>query len=67
LAVWAAEFDAAYAEGTVFILTMHPKYIGHRSRIAMLERLVAHMLAKKGVWFATHEAIARVAKQALAK
>ncbi len=65
--VWAAEFDRAYAEGTVFILTMHPKYIGHRSRIAMLERLVAHMLAKQGVWFATHEAIARVARQALAK
>ena len=65
--VWAAEFDLAYAEGTVFILTMHPKYTGHRSRIAMLERLIAHMMAKKGVWFATHEAIARVAQQALPK
>jgi len=66
-AVWAAEFDTAYAEGTVFILTMHPKYIGHRSRMAMLERLIAHMLAKRGVWFATHEAIARVAAQPLPK
>ena len=66
-AVWAAEFDTAYAEGTVFILTMHPKYIGHRSRMAMLERLIAHMMGKPGVWFATHEAIARVARQALAK
>jgi len=66
-AVWAAEFDTAYVEGTVFILTMHPKYTGHRSRMAMLERLIAHMLAKRGVWFATHEAIASVARQALAK
>lgn len=65
--VWAAEFDKAYTEGTAFILTMHPKYIGHRSRMAMLERLIAHMMAKRGVWFATHEAIARAARQAPAK
>lgn len=57
--IWAAEFDKAYEEGTLFVLTMHPKYIGHRSRMMMLEQLVEHILAKKNVWFATHEAIAR--------
>jgi len=60
--IWAAEFDKAYEEGTLFVLTMHPKYIGHRSRIAMLEKFIQHILAKKDVWFATHEEIARYVK-----
>lgn len=60
--IWAAEFDKAYEEGTLVVLTMHPKFIGHRSRILMLEKLVQHILAKKNVWFATHEAIARYVK-----
>ncbi len=59
LSIWQAEFDVAYAEGGLFILTMHPHVIGHRSRIAMLERLIDHMAAKRDVWFATHEQIAR--------
>ena len=60
--IWAAEFDKAYEEGTLFVLTMHPKFIGHRSRILMLEKLIQHILAKKNVWFATHESIARYVK-----
>jgi peptidoglycan/xylan/chitin deacetylase (PgdA/CDA1 family) len=61
--IWAAEFDKAYQEGTLFILTMHPKYIGHRSRIVMLEKLIGYMLSRKNVWFATHEDIARYVKK----
>lgn len=61
--IWAAEFDKAYEEGTLFVLTMHPKYIGHRSRVLMLERLIQHMLARESVWFATHEAVARYVKK----
>ncbi len=57
--IWRAEFDKAYEEGTMFILTMHPHIIGHRSRMVMLERLVRHMRSRPGVWFATHEEIAR--------
>ena len=57
--IWAAEFKKAYDEGTLFVLTMHPKYIGHRSRIAMLEKLIQHILTCEDVWFATHEEIAR--------
>ncbi len=63
LEIWAAEFDKAYEEGTVFVLTMHPKYIGHRSRILMLERLIQHILAHQNVWFATHESIAGYVKK----
>ena len=57
--VWAAEFEQAYQEGTLFVLTMHPKYIGHRSRMAMLEKLILHMMRFDGIWFATHEDIAK--------
>jgi peptidoglycan/xylan/chitin deacetylase (PgdA/CDA1 family) len=63
LSIWKAEFDQAYAERTLFILTMHPKYIGHRSRIVMLEELIKYMKSKRDVWFATHEAIARYVKE----
>ncbi len=59
LEIWSAEFEMAYEEGTMFLLTMHPKYIGHRSRIAMLEQLIEFIESHDGVWFATHEDIAR--------
>ena len=58
LEVFQSEFDVAYEEGGLYLLTMHPHMIGHRSRVAMLERLVQHMKGKGGVWFATHEQIA---------
>jgi peptidoglycan-N-acetylglucosamine deacetylase len=54
LQVYIDEFDKAYEEGTMFLLTMHPHYIGHRSRIVILEGLIAHILENPGVWFATH-------------
>ncbi len=61
--IWKEEFEKAYQEGTIFVLTMHPKYIGHRSRIIMLEKLIQHILTYKRVLFATHESIARYAKR----
>ncbi len=57
--IFRAEFDGAWEEGGLFLLTMHPHVIGHRSRIGVLERLIGHMKAKGGCWFATHEAVAR--------
>ena len=57
--IFRAEFDVAYEEGGMFLLTMHPHVIGHRSRMPLLDRLVAYMKAKPGVWFATHEETAR--------
>lgn len=65
LEIWSAEFDMAYEEGTLFLLTMHPKYIGHRSRLAMLEDLIEYMASFDGVWFATHEEVARYAARSL--
>ena len=62
LKVWIDEFDKAYEEGTNFVLTMHPHIIGHRSRIVLLERLIAHMKSKPGVWFGTHRAAVEYVK-----
>jgi peptidoglycan/xylan/chitin deacetylase (PgdA/CDA1 family) len=62
--VWIDEFDRAWEEGTMFVLTMHPHIIGHRSRIVALERLIDHMRAKGRVWFTTHRAAAEYVKQA---
>lgn len=60
LQVYKDEFDVALREGTMFLLTMHPHYIGHRSRIVVLEELIEHILGQSGeVWFATHEAAVR--------
>ena len=57
--VFREEFEGAYEEGGLFVLTMHPHVIGHRSRIRMLDRLVEHMRERGDVWFATHAQIAR--------
>jgi len=59
--IWRAEFDAAHAEGGMFLLTMHPHVIGHRSRMAMLDRLLDHIASVGDVWYATHEDVARFA------
>lgn len=57
------DFDIAYREGTLFVLTLHPHVVGMRSRIIYLEKLVEYMKGKPGVWFATGEQIARYVKQ----
>ena len=62
LDIFRREFDAAYAEGGLFLLTMHPHVIGYRSRMFILEELIRHMQAKAGVWFATHRDVALHAK-----
>lgn len=59
LDIFRREFDGAHAEGGLFLLTMHPHVTGYRSRIFILEELIAHMQGKGDVWFATHEQVAR--------
>jgi len=59
LEVYKDEFDVAYEEGTMFLLTMHPHYIGHRSRIVVLRELIEHINKKSDVWFGTHEQAVR--------
>jgi len=60
------EFDLAYEEGTMFMLTLHPHIVGHRSRISHLDKLISYMKSKSGVWFATAEQIATYVKEAAA-
>lgn len=62
LEVFKAEFDGAYEEGGLFLLTMHPHIIGHRSRIRLLDALIRHIRTHAGVWFATHAEVARYCK-----
>lgn len=59
LEIWKAEFNGALAEGGLFQMTFHPHVIGHRSRIRMLEELLEYVRSHSGVWFATHEQIAK--------
>ena len=65
--VFRSEFDVAYEEGGLYLLTMHPHMMGHRSRAAMLERLIEYIKKKPGVWFATHEQIAAHVKPLMSK
>lgn len=58
LQIWKDEFDAAYAEGGVFQLTMHPHIIGHRSRLMVLADLMDHIRSHNDVWITTHAELA---------
>jgi peptidoglycan/xylan/chitin deacetylase (PgdA/CDA1 family) len=60
--IFKREFDAAYREGGIFQLTMHPHISGYRSRIWILDELIRYMRSNAGVWFATHAEIAKYAK-----
>ena len=40
------------------MLAMHPQIIGRPSRIAMLERLIEHILKHPKVWFARCDEVA---------
>jgi peptidoglycan-N-acetylglucosamine deacetylase len=42
---------------------MHPHVIGYRSRIWILEEIIRHAKACKGVWFATHAEVVDWAKR----
>lgn len=64
LQVYLDEFDQAYEEGTMFLLTMHPHYIGHRSRMVILEGLIDHIRRRGNVWWATHRAAAEYVRAA---
>ena len=60
--IFRREFDAAYREGGVFQLTMHPHITGYRSRVWILDELIGHIRAHEGIWFATHAEVAAYAR-----
>lgn len=59
--IFRREFDGAYAEGGLFLVTMHPHIIGYRSRIWILEALL-DLVSRSDVWIATHAEIAAFVK-----
>lgn len=65
LDIFRREFDRAYEEGGLFLLTMHPHVIGYRSRISILEELIRHIRGHDDVWFASHADIAAYAAEGL--
>jgi peptidoglycan/xylan/chitin deacetylase (PgdA/CDA1 family) len=60
--IYKAEFDLAFEERTLFILTQHPHVGGRRSRIVQLDRLINYIKSKPGVWFATMQEVANYVK-----
>lgn len=56
--IFKRELDAACDENGLFLLTMHPHHIGHRSRMWILDEVIQVAKARGNVWFATHEEIA---------
>lgn len=61
--VYRDDFDVAYEEGTLYLLTLHPHLIGMRSRITYLDDLIRYIKSKPNVWFATAEEIARYVRE----
>ena len=62
--LYKEEFDGAYEEGSMFVLTLHPYLSGHRAPMQHLDQFVAYMKSKPGVWFATGAQIAQYVKDA---
>ena len=58
LTILKDDFDVAYREGTMFLLTTHPDVIGRRSAIVILEELIDYINSKPDIWFATHRQVA---------
>ncbi len=63
LKVFLREFDAAFDEGGLCQLVMHPFVIGYRSRIWILDELLRHARSRGDVFIGTHAAVAAHAKQ----
>lgn len=62
LDIFLREFDAAYEEGGLFQLTLHPHISGKRSRVWILEEVIRYAKAKGDVWFGTHAQVAELAR-----
>jgi peptidoglycan/xylan/chitin deacetylase (PgdA/CDA1 family) len=59
--IWAGEFDymVEHEQNGVFTLTMHPQVIGRGHRMALLERLIQHILSRSNPHFARMGDVAR--------
>lgn len=50
--IWATEFEGAYLNEGIFVLTMHPQLIGRYHRLKMVEKLIQTIAGHADVWFA---------------
>jgi peptidoglycan/xylan/chitin deacetylase (PgdA/CDA1 family) len=59
--IWAGEFDymVEHGQNGVFTLTVHPQVIGRGHRMALLERLIQHILSRSQAHFARMGDVAR--------
>jgi hypothetical protein len=60
--IFRREFEAAYRDGGLFQLIMHPHVIGYRSRIWILEEIIRLAQGYRDIWFGTHAEITEFAK-----
>lgn len=61
--LWQEEFEAQYADGGFFNLTMHPQIIGRPARLKMLDELLQWMMEFDGVWITTGRQVAKHVRQ----
>ncbi len=62
--IWRGDFDGAYEDRGVFVLTLHPQIIGRWHRMRLLERTIAYIQGHDGVDFVQmHEIAAGFRKQ----
>jgi peptidoglycan/xylan/chitin deacetylase (PgdA/CDA1 family) len=56
---WRREFDGSHRDGLCLTTLFHPKVSGKPGRILLLEKLLGHMRAQQGVWFAKCDEVAQ--------
>ena len=59
LDLWWDAFDQQYGQGGYLNICLHPFVSGRAMRIEMLDRLIARMKTRPGVWFPSCEDVAR--------
>ncbi len=57
--LWSTEFDGYLASGGCYVLTLHPFISGRWAYLHVVDRLIRHMKAQPGVFWATLEDITR--------
>jgi len=61
--IWRGDFDGAYEDGGIFVLTLHPQIIGRHHRMRLLERMIGHIQDHDGVRFVQMHEIAAEFRQ----
>ena len=67
MAVFRAEFDAAWENGGLWISVWHPFLSGRMARLTAVAGLIEHMQARGGVWFARLDEISAHVRKLVAE